>query len=325
MHLALAGGTGGAKLAFGLARGLAPDDLLVVVNTGDDFSHLGLRVCPDLDTVMYTLAGIADPETGWGIRGETWRFMERVSAEGGETWFRIGDRDLETHRRRTAALAAGEPLSGITARLRRDLGIRHRIAPATDDDAGTLVLTEDGPLPFQEYFVREACRPRATGFAFPGAEKAVPSPPVAEALGGGAVESLVVCPSNPFVSIGPILAVPAIRRALEARAFPVVAVSPIVGGRAIRGPAAKMMRELGLPATAAAVARHYRGLVDGMVVDEADAGLAPEIEAAGQAVLATRTVMAADAERERLAAEALAFAAGLRPRPEPAAAGQPRL
>ena len=313
MHVALAGGVGGARLAAGLAARLAPGELLIVVNTGDDFTHLGLRICPDLDTVMYTLAGIANPETGWGIRGDAWTFMDGLAAEGGETWFRIGDRDLETHRARTAALAAGRTLSAATAELAARLGVRHRIAPASDDAVATVVVTATGPMPFQEYFVRRQCRPVATGFEFAGAAAARPSPAAAAAFASGRVRSVIFCPSNPFVSIGPILAVPAIRRFLERRRCPAVAVSPIVGGRALKGPAAKMMREQGLPATAAAVAGHYRGLVDAMVVDEADRGEADAIRGLGQEVLVTGTVMRSDADRSRLAAETLAFAGELGP------------
>ncbi len=313
MHVAFAGGVGGARLAVGLAAEFAPDELLIVVNTGDDFTHLGLRICPDLDTVMYTLAGIANPETGWGIRGDTWTFMDEVAAKEGETWFRIGDRDLETHRMRTAALAAGRPLSTATAELAARLGVGHRIVPVSDDEMSTIVVTATGRMPFQEYFVRRQCRPEVAGFEFAGAADAGPSPAVAGAFDGGYVQSVVFCPSNPFVSIDPILAVPAIRRFLKQRSFPVVAVSPIVGGRALKGPAAKMMRELGLPATASAVAGHYRGLVDAMVVDEADRGEADGIRQLGQEVLVTGTVMRSAADRCRLAAEVIAFAGRLQP------------
>ena len=312
MHVAFAGGVGGARLAVGLAAVLAPEELLIVVNTGDDFTHLGLRICPDIDTVMYTLAGIANPETGWGIRGDTWTFMDGIAAQGGETWFRIGDRDLETHRMRTAALAAGRPLSAATAELAARLGIGHRIVPASDDEVATIVVTATGRIPFQEYFVHRQCRPEVTGFEFAGAVAASASPAVAAAFATDRVRSVIFCPSNPFVSIAPILAVPAIRRCLEQGSFPVVAVSPIVGGRALKGPAAKMMRELGLPPTASAVAGHYRGLVDAMVIDEADHGEADGIRRLGQEVLVTGTVMRSAADRRRLALEVIAFAEGLR-------------
>ena len=309
MHVALAGGVGGAKLALGLARILPPEDLLIVVNTGDDFTHLGMRICPDLDTVAYTLAGMANPETGWGVRDETWKFMERTAEAGGETWFRIGDRDLETHRTRTAALAAGDSLSSVTDKLRRSFGIRHRIAPASDDEIRTIVLSEGKKIPFQEYFVRRACEPPVAGFEFEGAETAAPAPAVLETL--PTATSLVICPSNPFVSIGPILAIPAFRAILENRSFPAVAVSPIVGSRALKGPAAKMMRELGMPVSVAALARHYRGLIDGLIVDEADRAESAEIDRMGQSALATDIVMNTDADKARVASQTLDFASGL--------------
>lgn len=308
MHVALAGGVGGAKLALGLSRILAPDELLIAVNTGDDFDHLGMRICPDLDTVMYTLAGIANPETGWGIRDETWSFMDALERQKGETWFRIGDRDLQTHLTRTCQLDEGQTLSEVTAELARDLGVRHRIVPSTDAPVATTVRTDEGELPFQDYFVRRACRPRVTGFEFVGAAAAEPSPVLAEAFLAGDVESVIVCPSNPYVSVGPMLAIPGLRRALEERSFPCVAVSPIVGGGALKGPAAKMMVELGIDPTPAAIADHYQGLIDGIVVDDADAAFAPTIGETGTAVLVTGTVMTDDCDKERLAAETIAFA-----------------
>lgn len=312
MHVAFAGGVGGAKLAAGLADLLAPDGLLVVVNTGDDFSHLGLRICPDLDTVLYTLAGVANPDTGWGIRGETWRFMRETADAGGETWFRIGDRDLETHRARTAALAAGRTPSEAAAELARRLGVRHRVVPASDDEIATVVLSGGERIAFQDYFVRLRCEPRVTGFEFSGASAAEPSPAVRDAFAGGAVRSVILCPSNPFVSIGPILAVPAIRGFLERRSFPVIAVSPIVGGRAVKGPAAKMMAELGLPVTAAAVAAHYGELLDVMIVDEVDRAAVPSITSLGRRAHVAATVMRTPSDRLRLAAEAVALADGRR-------------
>ena len=309
MHVALAGGVGGAKLALGLARILPPEDLLIVVNTGDDFTHLGMRICPDLDTVTYTLAGIANQETGWGIRDETWKFMERTEESGGETWFRIGDRDLETHRARTAALATGESLSSVTDNLRRSYGIRHRIVPASDDKIRTIVLSKREKIPFQEYFVRRACEPPVTGFEFAGAETAAPAPAVLDAF--PTATSLVICPSNPFVSIGPILAIPAVRSILEERSFPAVAVSPVVGSKALKGPAAKMMRELGMRAGVTALARYYRGLIDGLIVDETDRAEAAAIERMGQSVLATGIVMNTDMDKARVASQTLKFANGL--------------
>lgn len=308
MHIAIAGGVGGAKLAHGLALHLPPEDLTVVVNTGDDFDHLGLRICPDLDTVMYTLGGIANPETGWGIRNETWSFMDRLENDGGETWFRLGDKDLETHRRRTARLADGLSLSAVTRELAGDLGIRVALCPATDDDLRTIVLTPDGELSFQDYFVRHACAPEVVGFKFAGADNAVPSPQFAGSLARDDIESLIICPSNPYVSVGPVLAIPGIRDSLLNRRFPTVAISPIVGGTALKGPAAKMMHELGMAPSALSVAKGYRGLIDGFVIDAIDAGLVREIEDICPRVMVTDAVMRTTADRERLAAEVVEFA-----------------
>jgi LPPG:FO 2-phospho-L-lactate transferase len=310
--LALSGGVGGAKLALGLAHAMAPEDLLVVANTGDDFEHLGLLICPDIDTIAYTLAGVSNPETGWGRAGETWSFMEAQAALGGETWFRLGDRDLAVHLERTRRTAAGETLSAVTADLARRLGGRVWIAPMSDRPVRTIVETPDGPLPFQHYFVREQCRPRVTGFRFEGAAAATPSPAFAAALAGGP-EAVVICPSNPFISIDPILAVPGVRDALARRSAPAVAVSPIVGGRAIKGPTAKMMTELGIPSDAAAVAQHYRGLIDGFILDRSDAASAAAVERLGLAVLVTGTVMQTLDDKAQLAREALDFARSISP------------
>lgn len=308
--LALSGGVGGAKLALGLSRVLPPEGLVVVANTGDDFEHFGLLVCPDIDTVTYTLAGVSNTETGWGRAGESWNAMAALAALGGETWFRLGDRDLALHLERTRRIAAGESLSAVTADLARRLGIGACIVPASDQPVRTVVETPDGPLPFQHYFVREQCRPRVTGFRFAGADAAMPSPAFAAALAGG-VPAVVICPSNPFISIDPILAVPGVRQALRDCGAPVVAVSPIVAGRAIKGPTAKMMAELGLAGGAVEVARHYRGLIDGFVLDRSDAESAAAVEQLGIAALVTGTVMRSLDDKTRLAEETLAFARSL--------------
>ncbi len=314
MIVALAGGVGGAKLADGLARVVAPGGLTITVNTGDDFEHLGLHVSPDLDTVMYTLAGRNNPETGWGLAGETWAFMAALERLGGETWFRLGDQDIATHVERTRRLGDGETLSSVTAGLCGRLGIGHRIVPMSDDPVRTMVLTDEGRLPFQDYFVRLRCEPRVTGFEFDGAEAARPSPALSAVMGSGSISAAIICPSNPYVSVGPILAVPEIARWLCARAFPIVAVSPIVGGRAIKGPAAKMMAELGVEVSALAVARHYGGLLDGMVIDVADQALAPAIEAEGPRVAVTGTIMNSAADRAELAEAVVQFAKTLEAR-----------
>jgi LPPG:FO 2-phospho-L-lactate transferase len=308
MYLAFAGGVGGAKLALGLSSILPPEDLLVVVNTGDDFDHLGLRICPDIDTVTYTLAGIANPETGWGVQGETWNAMDALGQLGGETWFSLGDRDLATHIERTQRLQSGETLSAVTARFAKKLGVRHHIAPATDDPIRTIVNTTDGPMPFQEYFVKRQCAPVVTGFEFAGASTAKPSTAVASAFDSGEIEWIIYCPSNPYVSIAPIIAVPAIGDFIRNSGVPVIAVSPIVGGNAIKGPAAKIMRELGRASTALAVAEHYRDSVSAMVIDTVDSADADAVRALGLQVVVTDTVMKSDAEKARLADETLAFA-----------------
>ena len=314
MILALAGGVGGAKLAAGLQAALdTPGDLLTVVNTGDDFEHLGLTICPDLDTVTYTLSGRANPETGWGLAGETWNFLDALGALGGENWFRLGDRDLATHVERSRRLRAGETLSRITSELSRRLGVPSRIAPMSDDPVRTVVTTAGGDLPFQEYFVRRGCEPVVRRLRFEGARSARMSPAFDSAIADPALEAVIVCPSNPYLSVDPILAVPGVRAALAGCAAPVVAVSPIVGGRAIKGPAAKIMGELGIEVSAAAVAARYRDLLDGFVLDETDHDLVPRIESevAGLQVRVEPTVMRSDADRARLAARVLAFAHAL--------------
>lgn len=303
--VALSGGIGGAKLALGLYRTLPPDGLMVVCNTGDDFEHLGLSISPDLDTVLYTLAGIANPKTGWGRANETWTFMQALEQLGGETWFKLGDADLATHLERTRRLAAGESLSAITADLCRRLAVRARVAPMCDQPVRTMVQTESGVLPFQRYFVERRCEPKVAGFEFRGASEARPTPALCEALASDRVEAVVICPSNPFISIDPIFAVPGIRAAMAACRVPVVAVSPIIGGRAVKGPTAKMMTELGLPTSARAVAAHYDGLLDGFILDAADAA---EAEVIDLPCLTTRTLMASEDDKRTLAAEVLAFA-----------------
>ncbi len=311
--VALAGGVGGARLARGLAGVLDPESLTVVVNTGDDFEHLGLPVSPDLDTVMYTLAGRANPDTGWGVAGETWSFMEALADLGGETWFRLGDRDLATHVMRRRMLEDGKTLSQATAALSAALGIRHPIVPMSDAPVRTIVETDEGALPFQDYFVRRQCEPRVSGFRFDGIEAALPSPGFAAALADEALEAVVICPSNPYVSVAPILGMAEFGSFLDARRVPAVAVSPIVGGRAIKGPAAKMMAELGAETSALGIARHYGARIDGMVIDELDAALAPAIRALGIAVHVAQTVMRDEADSRALAERTLAFAARLAP------------
>lgn len=306
--IALCGGVGGAKLALGLSRVLSPEQLTIVVNTADDFRHIGLSISPDLDTVMYTLAGLNDSERGWGLAGESWNTMECLEVLGGETWFRLGDRDLATHLERTRRLDSGQSLTAVTTYLCDRLGVHHRVLPMSDDPVHTILQTAGGELAFQEYFVREQCRPGISGYAFRGIDTARPQPQLMELLGGPKLKAVVICPSNPFVSVDPILGLPGVRAALQQSAAPLVAVSPIVAGAAIKGPAAKMLAELGLPATALAVAQHYGNLLDGFVLDNRDAQYRPEIEALGIAASCEQTIMKTLADREDLARSVLAFA-----------------
>ena len=309
MILALAGGVGGAKLAHGLARALAPEELVVAVNTGDDFDHLGLHISPDLDSVMYKLAGINDPERGWGLAGESWHFMAALERLGGEVWFSLGDQDLATHVERTRRLNQGETLTGVTRDLCRRLAIAHHIVPMSDDAVRTVVVTDDGErLPFQDYFVRQKCAPAIAAVSFEGADSAAPSPPLAEALSDPRLSAVVICPSNPFVSIAPIIALPVVAAFLARRPVPVIAVSPIIGGRAVKGPAAKMLSEMGFAASADGIAAHYGATIDALVIDTADAALAEDIEAMGPRVRVTATLMQSAADELALARTVLEFA-----------------
>ena len=296
--VALSGGIGGAKLALGLSRVMPPDNLLVVANVGDDFEHFGLHISPDADTLMYTLAGLDNKKLGWGRQDETWSFMETLATLGGEDWFRLGDRDLAVHVQRTRRLRAGEPLSAITADFCRRLGVGPRVLPATDDRLRTRLRTDEGWLDFQDYFVRLQCRPVLRELAFVGAESARPHPDLLEALRDERLRAVIICPSNPFISVEPILAVPGIREALSAASAPIVAISPIIGGRAIKGPTAKMMTELGMRPSAAAVAERYGDLLDGYVMDVVDVEYAAHVV---PKVTLAPTLMTNLVEREELA------------------------
>jgi LPPG:FO 2-phospho-L-lactate transferase len=302
--VALAGGVGGAKLADGLAQVLPPQDLSIVVNTGDDFDHWGLQVCPDLDTVCYTLAGLANSETGWGRAEESWATFDAVTQLGGADWFRIGDKDLGTHLERTRRLNAGESLSDITAHFCQSWGIQPLVTPMSDDPIATMVHTDIGVLPFQEYFVRQKCQPRVTGFFFAGVERAQPAPGILDAL--QQADLVVICPSNPWVSIDPILAVPALRSALrDLPGLPVVVISPIIAGKTVKGPAAKMYSELGIQPSALAVAQHYQKNLTGMVIDSLDKNMTDLIAALGCAVISTNTLMKSASDRKHLAEQVL--------------------
>jgi LPPG:FO 2-phospho-L-lactate transferase len=301
--VALAGGVGGAKLTDGLASCLPAQDLTVIVNVGDDFEYLGLKICPDLDTVCYTLAGIANPATGWGRADESWKALDSLVELGGPSWFRLGDRDLGTHLERTRRLRKGDQLSQITADFCRTWGVRLTVLPATDDSVQTWVYTDVGELPFQEYFVHRQCQPKVTGFRFENVERAIPAPGVLEAIHNS--DLILFCPSNPWVSIDPILALPGIKDELDGQ--PVVAVSPIIGGQAVKGPAAKMYAELGIEPTALSVARHYRSLLSGFVFDNIDRDQVDAVKETGFKSLVTDTIMKTAQDRARLAKEVLRF------------------
>ena len=308
--VALSGGIGGAKLALGLSRLVPGERLVVVANTGDDFEHLGLRISPDLDTLMYTLAGLANLRAGWGRAGETWTFMSALERLGGEAWFRLGDGDLATHVERTRRLTAGETLSAITADFCRRLGVAPRVLPMSDQPVRTVVGTPDGELDFQRWFVERRCEPEVRSLRFAGIEDALPHPQWMREVACPDTGAIVICPSNPFISIDPILALPGAKEALRNAPAPVVAVSPIIAGDAVKGPTAKMMREQGRAVAAHSVAAHYDGLIDGYVLDETDAAESARITVPCRT---TVTLMREDSDKVRLAAEVLRFAEALRP------------
>ncbi|MFT3930132.1 MAG: 2-phospho-L-lactate transferase [Spongiibacteraceae bacterium] len=316
-YLALSGGVGGAKLAVGLAHLLAPEQLTIVCNTGDDFDHYGLRICPDLDSVMYALAGRNDNERGWGLADESWRTLDQLGAIGGDTWFRLGDLDIATHLLRSDELRRGNSLSSATKKLCAGFGIQHTLIPMSDDAVATIVETsnDDGTsgvdLNFQHYFVREQCKPTVRGFYFEGIDRAKPHPQLSQPLLNDDIDAVIICPSNPFVSIDPILQLSGVREALKNTSVPVIAVSPIVGGNAIKGPAAKMLRELNYPSSAFAVANYYRDILDGFVIDHADADHVDAISELGIAVHATASIMKTLDDRIQLAQAVLQFASAL--------------
>ncbi len=296
---ALAGGVGAAKLLSGMAEILAPGDLTIIVNTGDDFCWMGLYICPDIDTITYTLSGLAHPATGWGVRDDTYLCLERLKALGVDTWFRLGDRDLATHLFRTDILRSGQTLTQATQTICRRNGLTATVLPMTDSPVPTLVRTAEGTLDFQDYFARRKCAPVVSDFVYQGIDTSVPAPGVIEAI--GAADVVLCCPSNPFVSIGPILGVPGIRAALRDTPATVVAVSPIVGGEAIKGPTAVMLSQLGHEVSATGVARLYRDFIDTFVLDRRDEGLRRQIEALGLRVETADTIMCDMAARVALA------------------------
>lgn len=307
--LALSGGVGGAKLALGLADILAPGRLHVLANTGDDFQHFGLHICPDIDTLLYTLSGRANQSLGWGLEGETWHTLAALEQLGADSWFKLGDRDLATHLWRTQQLNSGTTLGAVTAGLATRFGVASRVYPMTDDPVRTVVHSERGDLSFQHYFVRDRCEPVVSGFTFDGISTASPNPTILQKLQLNDFAAVVICPSNPFVSVDPILQLPGLWPAMQEASAPVIVVSPIVAGLALKGPAAKMMAELGMEASALAVARHYcqryPGLMDCFVIDESDATLEAKICELGVAVAVTPTVMKSRIEKQDLARFAL--------------------
>jgi len=302
--VALAGGVGGAKLVAGLAKILPEDHLIVVVNTGDDFEYLNLKISPDLDTVCYTLAGLANPVTGWGQKNETWVTYDAIAGLGGPDWFKLGDRDLATHLVRTKLLSEGKRLSEITRLFCQRWGIMHAVYPMSDDPVRTIVHTQkDEALGFQEYFVHQACQPKVKSFEFKGIETAKPLPAVLQGIRDADI--VIFAPSNPWVSIDPILSVPSYRDAISQK--PVLAISPIIGGKAVKGPAAKMYQELGFQATATSVAKHYQGLVTGFVLDNMDLSELEKIERWRIISFRTNILMKNEQDRIRLAEEVITF------------------
>ena len=298
--LAITGGVGGAKLALGLSKILTPDELLFLVNTGDDFQHLGLEISPDLDSLLYALSGKNNPELGWGRADETWACISELEELGADSWFRLGDRDLALHLVRTQMLNQGATLQKVADRLSKSLGIDHRIAPMSNDKISTTVNTPNGKLAFQEYFVREQCEPAVIDFDFEGIENSKPNPVVMSWL--DECDGIIICPSNPYVSVDTILSVPKYRDAFQSK--PVIAVSPIVGGLAIKGPAAKMMKELGVPPTPIAVAKHYGSLLSGFVLDQTDHEQAKDIPIPS---IVTQTIMLTLRDRIALAEQCVRF------------------
>jgi LPPG:FO 2-phospho-L-lactate transferase len=296
--VALAGGVGGAKLADGFAQLLPPENLTVIVNTGDDFEFLGLNISPDLDTVCYTLAGVANPDSGWGYIGETYNMLNNLQKLGGPSWFRLGDTDLATHIERTRRIHEGQPLSQITRDFSLALGVSHTILPMSDQPVRTIVDTAAGALAFQEYFVHQNCVPKVNGFRFDGIEKALPAPGVIKAIQHS--DAVIICPSNPWVSIDPILAVDGIRESLAE--IPVIAISPIINERSFKGPAAKMFSEMGFNPSANSVAEHYGNLLKGFILDKSDIRLENQISVPTRG---SNIVMVDRNDRRRLAEDVL--------------------
>ncbi len=306
-YLALSGGVGGAKLVLGLGHVLDKEQLLVVANTGDDFQHLGVSISPDIDTLIYTLSGLNNKELGWGRQDESWNFMQACEKLGMDTWFRLGDKDLALHIYRTQALSKGLTLSEVTRGLCERFDIKIQIVPMSDDSVKTFVTTTTGRLPFQEYFVKHRCMPKVTGLEFEGIENAEMSPSFEQHLNDPALQAVIICPSNPFLSIQPILSLSMVRKKLEEVNQPVIVVSPIVEGQALKGPTAKMMKELNIDCNVGGIVELYAGLVDGIIIDNKDAAYAEEIKSRGIKVHTSNIVMQSLQDRVNLASEVLQF------------------
>ena len=305
--IALSGGIGGAKLALGLAKSMSPEKLMIVANIGDDFVHFGLHISPDIDTLMYTLSGKSDQKRGWGLANETWNVMNAIEKIGGETWFKLGDMDLATHLERTKKLKSGKSLTEIISSLCKKFGIKSRIIPVSDDFVKTIVKTANGNLEFQEYFVKKNCKPKVSGFSFLGANKALPNNEFIKALINPSLKAVVICPSNPFISIDPILAVNGVRDQLRDCPAPIIAVSPIIGGDAVKGPTAKNLKELGYKVSASTVANYYRDFIDGFVIDIKDKSSITEIQKIGIKVEVCNTIMKNLSAKIELAKKILIF------------------
>lgn len=305
--LAVTGGVGGAKLCLGLSKILPPEQLGFVVNVGDDFTHFGLHISPDIDTLTYTLSGLSNTETGWGRQGESWQFIETMKKLGGDAWFNLGDADLALHMFRTECLRAGESLAEVTKHIAQKLGIKHSIVPVTSDPVPTVISTIDGDLPFQEYFVKMRCEPAVKGVRFANAASAGISPELVERLQDPALAAIVICPSNPYISIDPVLAAGGFGQKIQDLDVPVIGISPIVHGAAIKGPTAKIMGELDIPNTAVAVAEHYKHLLNGFIIDELDDALAAKVQEMGLSTISAQTVMVTLEDKIHLAKVVLDF------------------
>ena len=306
--LAVSGGVGGAKLALGLYHVLEPGHLTVLANTGDDFEHFGMSISPDIDTLMYTLAGVSNKDQGWGRANETWSFMEATKELGGEDWFNLGDRDLATNVLRTSRLRMGKSLGEITKEFCEKLGVHAEILPMSDEPVRTMVKTLEGDVPFQQYFVRDRCSSIVTGFEFDGVDAAQPSHKVVNAIVDSEFDAIIICPSNPFISIDPILSVAGYKEALMKSETPVVGISPIIGSDSVKGPTAKIMKELGMPVSSLSVAKHYKEILDGFIVDTQDDLTA---EDAGIPVYKTNIMMDTFEKKKALARETMGFSAQL--------------